>query len=95
MPGDGNYSPNESQEEAPPERGASAALGAVLLGPRKAPLVPPAIHAAQHERAGRDGNSGCVRDRLYRWPWYRHNSQRLRQAQATMTSNRLGDLFAL
>ncbi len=47
----------------PPERGAAAALGAVLLGPHKAP----AIHAAQHERAGR---AGCVgqRGRLYRWP---------------------------
>ncbi len=40
-------------EQAPPERGAGAALGAVLLGPHKAPLVPPSIHAAQHERAGR------------------------------------------
>ncbi len=37
----------------PPERGTAAALGAVLLGPHKAPLVPPAIPAAQHERAGR------------------------------------------
>ncbi len=30
-----------------------AALGAVILGPHKPPLVPPTIHAAQHERAGR------------------------------------------
>ncbi len=37
-----------------------------FLGPRKASLVPPAIHAAQHERAGRAGESG-PRDRLYRW----------------------------
>ncbi len=40
---------------SPPERDA-AALGAVLLGPHKAPLVPPPIHAAQHERAGRKGD---------------------------------------
>ncbi len=39
--------------KAPPEQGAAAPLGAVLLGPRKAPLVSPAIHAAQHGRAGR------------------------------------------
>ncbi len=39
----------------PPEPGTDAARGAVLLGPHKAPLVPPAIHAAQHERAGRAG----------------------------------------
>ncbi len=37
------------KRKAPPERGAAAPLGAVLLGPHKAP----AIHAAQHERAGR------------------------------------------
>ncbi len=43
------------QEKAPPERGAGAALGAVLLCPHKAPLVAPPIHAAQHERAGRAG----------------------------------------
>ncbi len=36
----------------PPERGAGAALGAVLLGPHKAPLVP-RRSGAQHERAGR------------------------------------------
>ncbi len=40
-------------EKTPPERGVAAALGAVRLGPHKAPLVSPAIHAAQHERAGR------------------------------------------
>ena len=54
MPGNGNYSPNESQEEAPPEQGAAAAFGAVLLGQHKVPLVPPAIHVVQHERAGRE-----------------------------------------
>ena len=27
---------------------------------------PPAIHAAQHERAGRDGSDACVRGQLYR-----------------------------
>ncbi len=50
----------------PPKQGAAATLGAGLLGPHKASLVPPAIHATQHERAGR---AGCVgqRDRLYRW----------------------------
>ncbi len=31
------------------------------------PLVPPAIHAVQHERAGRAGSGGDQRDRLYRW----------------------------
>ncbi len=36
-----------------PQREAGAALGAVLLGPHKATLVPSPIHAAQHERAGR------------------------------------------
>ncbi len=41
--------------KTPPEQGATAALGAVLLGPHKAPLVPPAIHAAQHERADHAG----------------------------------------
>ncbi len=40
-------------EKAPPERGAGAG--------------PPAIHAAQHERAGRAGNVS-QRGRLYRWP---------------------------
>ncbi len=39
-------------QKNPLEPGAAAALGAVHLGPHKAPLVPPAIHAAQHERAG-------------------------------------------
>ncbi len=52
--------------QAPPERGAGAALGAVLLGPHKAPLVPPAIHAAQHERAGHEHSQD--RSRLYRRP---------------------------
>ncbi len=54
-------------KKPPPERRAGAALGAVLLGSHKAPLVPPVIHAVQHERAGR---AGCVgqRGRLYRWP---------------------------
>ncbi len=58
-------------KEAPPERGAAAAFGAVLLGPHKAPLVPPAIHAAQHERAGRARRAcwlliaaGCTRPTL-------------------------------
>ncbi len=45
---------NSPQRE--PRRGAGAALGAVLLGPHKAPVVPPAIHTAQHERAGRARN---------------------------------------
>ena len=46
------------KRKAPPERGAAAAaLGAVLLGPHKAPLVLPPIHAAQHERAGRRGDN--------------------------------------
>ena len=48
------------QEEAPPEQGAGAALGVVLLGPHKAPLVPPEIHAAQHERAGRAGGTDAT-----------------------------------
>ncbi len=43
---------------------AAAALGAVLLGPHKAPLVAPPIHAAQHERAGRADDD--KRGRLYR-----------------------------
>ncbi len=53
------------QKKAPPERGAGAALGAVLLGPHKASFVPPAIHAAQHERAGHAVVR--ARGRLYRW----------------------------
>ncbi len=55
------------QRKAPPERDA-AALSIVLLGPHKAPLVPPAIHAAQHERAGRAGMGPGPRGRLYRRP---------------------------
>ncbi len=51
------------QRKAPPERGVAAALGAVLVGPYKAPLVSPAIHAAQHERAGRAYDGG-KHDRL-------------------------------
>ena len=47
------------KRKPPPERGAGAALGAVLLGPHKAPLVPPAIHTAQHERAGRAESRGA------------------------------------
>ncbi len=50
-------------KENPPEHGAAAAVGAVLPGPHKAPLVLPPIHAAQHERAGRD--KGWERDRLF------------------------------
>ncbi len=53
---------------SPKKTPAAAALGTVLPGPHKAPLVPARIHTAvlQHERAGR---AGCVsqRDRLYRW----------------------------
>ncbi len=42
-------------QKNPLERDAGAALGAVLLGPHKAPLVPAPIHAVQHERAGCEG----------------------------------------
>ncbi len=55
----------QDKKKTPPERGAAAALGAVLLGPHKAPLVPPPIHTAQHERAGRAPTG--KRDQLYRW----------------------------
>ncbi len=49
-------------QKSPAERGAAAAL------------VPPAIHAARHERAGR---AFARRDRLYRWRPL-SSSQRLR-----------------
>ena len=42
-----------------------------------ASLGAPAIHAAEHERAGRAGSAG-QRDRLYRWPGSEETSQRLR-----------------
>ncbi len=57
-------------QKNPPERGAAAALGAVLLGP------PSPIHAAQHERTGR-ARSSSKRGRLYRW------SARARAASGT------------
>ena len=45
-----------------------------FLARNKAPLVPPAIHAAQHERAGHAVVR--ARGRLYRWPEGASNSQR-------------------
>ncbi len=58
-------------KKAPPERDAAAALGAVLLGPHRTPLVPPAIYAAQYERADRARRAcwlliaaGCTRPTL-------------------------------
>ncbi len=51
------------QKKAPPER-AGAALGAVLPGPHKTPLVPSAIHAAPSEPAA---SAAGQRGRLYRW----------------------------
>ena len=55
-----------NRKKAPPERGAAAGLAAVLLGQHKVPLVPPAIHAAQHARAGRE--HAHDHGRLYRRP---------------------------
>ncbi len=62
--------------EAPPERGAAAALGAVLLGPHKAPLVPAPIHTAStSEPAARWSDQ---RGRLYRQHARSEYSQRQR-----------------
>ena len=54
MPGDGNYSPNESQEEAPPERGAGAGMGATVT----VDMAPGAAQAVGRHKKGPDRSRG-------------------------------------
>jgi hypothetical protein len=63
-------------QKSPAGAGPGPALSAVLLGPHKAALGAPAIHAAQHKRAGR--TTSGKRGRLYRWPAPSQASQRHR-----------------
>ena len=68
---EGTGSPRASPSRRRPR---PAALGAVLLGPHKPPLVPPAIYAAQRASRSRP----CPkRGRLYRRAARSENSQRL------------------